>query len=221
MKKNAEERGCFVRPFPSRMARYIQRNIDPQIRLMRIPLHTPTHHPRGKAPVSTDVDVQAVGLVATTSFVGWDVCLAVVLRVPRGTGVDYLDDDSAVDLGGGGGVVGTDVVDAVAGAAAYCSGGAGRGDVVGGWILAAVCGANAGVVMEVHVRLATGAQACRDVLANVAGGSGEDAGIVWKRGYIRTGAYCTSLIPIVVERCDALHSDGRWRWSWSWSWLSR
>ena len=39
-------------------------------------------------------------------------------------------------------------------------------------------GPDAGVVVEVHVRLATGAQACRDVLANVTGGSGEDGRIV-------------------------------------------
>ena len=156
VKKNAEGRGGpFGCTFPSYMARYIQRDIDPQIWLMlhaissahtshkkrtahRIPLHAPAHHPCGKVPVSTDVDVQAVGLVAAASFVGGHVCLAVVLRVARGAGVDYLDDDSAVDLGGGGGVVVADVVDAVAGAAAYCSGGAGWGNVVGGWILAAV-----------------------------------------------------------------------------------
>ena len=39
-------------------------------------------------------------------------------------------------------------------------------------------GPDTGVVMEVHVRLATGAQACRDVLANITGGSGEDSRIV-------------------------------------------
>ena len=39
-------------------------------------------------------------------------------------------------------------------------------------------GPDAGVVMKVHVRLAAGAQACRDVLANVTGGGGEDARIV-------------------------------------------
>ena len=39
-------------------------------------------------------------------------------------------------------------------------------------------GPDAGVVMEVHARLATGAQACRDVLTNVTSGSGEDARIV-------------------------------------------
>ena len=107
----------------------------------RIPLHTPIHHPRGKGSVGPDVDVQAVGLVAAASFVGGYVCLAVVLRVARGTGVDYLHDDSAVDLGAGVGAVGADVVDAVAGAAADCAGGAGGRDIVGGWILAAVCGA--------------------------------------------------------------------------------
>ena len=70
------------------------------------------------------------------------------MRVARGTGVDYLDDDSAVDLGGGGGAVGADVVDAVAGAAADCSGGAGWGDVAGGWILAAVCCAEEGFLVR-------------------------------------------------------------------------
>ena len=37
---------------------------------------------------------------------------------------------------------------------------------------------DASVVMKVHVRLATGAQACRHVLANVTSGSGEDGRIV-------------------------------------------
>ena len=59
-----------------------------------------------------------------------------------------MDDDSAVDLGAGRGAVGADVVDAVAGAAAYCSGGAGRGNVVGGWILAAVCCAERGFLSD-------------------------------------------------------------------------
>lgn len=97
----------------------------------------------------------------------------------------------------------------MAGAALYCSWGAGRRDVGGGWVLAAVGGAgvrvrsdecwtevlgwgagkggwssemgdgpDTGVVLEVHVALATGAQACRDVFANVTGGGGEDSRVV-------------------------------------------
>ena len=129
-----------VRAVSSARASHKSRNPEKEKkRAHRIPLHAPIHHPRGKGSVSPDVDVQAVGLVAATSFVGRHVCLAVILRVARGTGVDYLDDDSAVDLGAGVGAVGADVVDAVAGAAAYCAGGAGGGDVVGGWVLAAVC----------------------------------------------------------------------------------
>ena len=39
-------------------------------------------------------------------------------------------------------------------------------------------GPNASIVMEVHVWLATGAQTCREVFANVASGGGEDICIV-------------------------------------------
>lgn len=102
-----------------------------------IPLHTPIHAP-GKVFVSADIDVQAIGLVTPTPFVGRHVRLAVILRIAGRTRVHDLDDDASVDLVVGRGAVGADVVDAVAGAAPYCCRGAGRRHVVGGRILATV-----------------------------------------------------------------------------------
>ena len=210
------------------MARHVQRDVDPQIWLTlsqprqqantqnksqkkthRIPLHTPIH-PHGKIPVSTDIDIQTIGLITPASFIGRDFGLAIILRVPRRAGVDDLDDDGPVDLVVGGRAVWTDVVDAVAGAAFYDRWRAGRRCVVGGWILAAVCcagrgnfvrwvlkgrfdigragrgdasdemrdGPNAGIVLKVHVWLATGAQPHREVFANVTSRSSEDTCII-------------------------------------------
>lgn len=39
-------------------------------------------------------------------------------------------------------------------------------------------GPDASIVLEVHVRLATGAQASRDISTNVTGGGGEDVSII-------------------------------------------
>ena len=139
--------------FISAMARHVQRDVDPQIGLTlclshQQNLNRATHtklpasvHPQRKIPISTDIDIQTIGLIASASFVGRDFRLAIILRVPRRTGVDDLDDDGPVDLIVGGRAVWADVVDAVAGAAFYGRWRAGRRDVVGGWILAAVCGA--------------------------------------------------------------------------------
>ena len=140
------------------MARHVQRDVDPQIgltlcqshqqtlhkttsvRTHRIPLHPPVH-PQRKISISTDIDIQTIGLIASASFIGRDFGLAIILRIPRRTGVNDLDDDGPVYLVVGGRAVWADVVDAVAGAAFYGRWRAGRRDVVGGWILAAVCGA--------------------------------------------------------------------------------
>ena len=115
----------------------------PTFKTHRIPLHAPVH-PQRKVPISTDIDVQTVGPVTPASLIGRDFGLAIILRVPRRTGVDDLDDDGPVDLVVGGRAVWANVVDAVAGAAFYGRGGAGRRYVVGGWILAAVCCAGRG-----------------------------------------------------------------------------
>ena len=100
----------------------------------RIPLHAPVH-PRCKVPVSPDINVQAIGLVAPASFIGRHVRLAVVLGVAGRARVHDLDDDGPIDLiggvGGGGGAVEADVVDAVAGAALHCCWGARGWNVVG------------------------------------------------------------------------------------------
>lgn len=193
------------------MAWYVERDVDPQVRLTRIPRDAPIHPPR-EILVGADINVQAVGPVAAAPFVGRHVRLAVVPRIPRRTRVHDLDDDASVYCFVGRRAVRADVVDAVAGAAPYRCWGAGRRHVVGGWILAAVGCANAGIVLKVHVRLTTGAQACRDVFANVAGRGGEDASVVCGGRSVRVGAYCTSLSRVVVERCDSLHSYRRWLW---------
>ena len=128
---------------PTLISKQLHENKNPAKKTHRIPRHA-SIHPQRKIPISVDIDIQAVGLVTPASLVGRNLGLAVILRVPRRTGVDNLDDDGSVDLVGGGRAVGADVVDAVAGAAFYGRGGAGRRDVVGGWILAAVCCAGRG-----------------------------------------------------------------------------
>ena len=97
------------------MTWHVQRDVDPQIRLTlaqaslvstkhtaksdahRIPLRTPIH-PRRQILVGTDINIQAVGLIAPTTFIGRHVRLAVILRIPGRTGVYDFDDDSPIDL---------------------------------------------------------------------------------------------------------------------------
>ena len=128
----------------SHLAWHVQRDVDYQIRLTlerrtssasaprnrdrldqnkkkrketdRIPQHAP-FHPHGQILISSDIDIQAVGLITSTALIRRDACLAVILRVSRRTGIYNLDDDGSIDLVGGDGAVWADVVDAVAGAA--------------------------------------------------------------------------------------------------------
>lgn len=97
------------------MAWHVQRDVNPQVRFTLvgtrsvstprmahsethpIPLHTPIHH-RCKHFVSTDIDVQAVGLITPTSLIGRHLRLAVVLRITGRTRIHDLDDDTAGDL---------------------------------------------------------------------------------------------------------------------------
>lgn len=174
----------------------------------RIPLHTPIH-PRRKILVSTDIDIQAIGLITPTSLIGWDVRLAIILRISGGTCIYYFDDDTSIDLVIGRRAVEADVVDSVAGTALNGDWGAGGRDIAGGWILATVRCAERGfqsdehrkrvlyrgarkddassetrdapdasIVFKVHVWLATHAQACRDIFADITGGGGEDVRVV-------------------------------------------
>ncbi len=115
----------------------------------RIPFQTPIH-PRRKMFISPDIDVQAVGLITSTSFIGRHVRLAVILRISGRTRVYYLNDNASIDLVVGRRAVQANVIDAIAGAALNCRWRAGRRDVVGGWVLATVCCAERGFQSDEH-----------------------------------------------------------------------
>lgn len=76
--------------------------------------------------VSTDINIQAIGLITPTSLIGWDVRLAMILRISSGTCIYYFDDDTSIDLVIGRRAVEADVVDSVAGIALYGDWGAGH-----------------------------------------------------------------------------------------------
>ena len=73
---------------------------------------------------------------------------------------------------------------------------------------------DAGVVMKVHVRLATAAQACRDVLANVTGAGGKDAHIVCVNSVSYQSIWISEFkIDYQGEWIAHLQWWVHWRWS--------
>ena len=111
--------------------------------------------------VSTDVDVQAIRLIAATTFLRRNVRLAVIERVTGWTGVHDLDNNATVDDVIGSVAIKTEVIDTIACTALYRCWGTAWSHVGGWWVLTLVCCAYAHVVFVAHIRRASVAKTAR------------------------------------------------------------